>query len=194
MPNDVNPYRAPPEVALAESPISELPTTADFMQEIDDLVAFNSHSPFTRKQVRRVWISISILLAFFLFCVFEFGRLEFLVPMCVVIGILALLISPPMIRRRAKKQYAGIYQHRLPRQQTVVLSQEGLFVRTPDSESCHFWRGIQRIDATRTHAFFYLLSIQAVIVPARAFRSESQFRAFVDYSRALWKESHEVRS
>ncbi|MGH7134191.1 MAG: YcxB family protein, partial [Pirellulales bacterium] len=98
-----------------------------------------------------------------------------------------------MIRRRARKQYAKIYQHRLPRQQTVVLSKEGFFVRTPDSESCYFWRGVERIDATATHAFFYLLAIQAVIVPARAFASEAHFCAFVDYARGLRKESREPR-
>jgi hypothetical protein len=194
MSEDVNPYQVTsPAVVLGEAPLTEIPATADFMQEIDDLVAFNSHSPFTRKQLRRVWISISILLAFLLFCVLEFGRLELLVPICLVIGMIALITSPPMIRRRARKQYAGIYQHRLPRQQTVVLSNEGLFVRTTDSESCYFWRGIERIEATATHTFFYLLTIQAIIVPARAFRSETQFRAFVDHARALWTNSREAR-
>jgi hypothetical protein len=189
MANDANPYQAPPAVMLADARVSEPPTTAEFMQELDDLVAFNSNSPFTRKQLRRVWISISLLLVFFLFCVQAVGRLQLLLPIGVAAGVLALICSPPMVRRRARKQYAGIFQHRLPRQQTVVLSNEGLFVRSPDSESCYFWRGIERIDATATHAFFYLLTIQAVIVPARAFRSEAQFSAFVEYARALWRQS-----
>ena len=182
---DENPYRATAPTPLRESPITEAPTTADFVQEVDDLVAFNSCSPFARKQLRRRWIAIGIFGAFLLFCLQGIGA-ELLLPIFVGVAIVAVLSSPPVIRRRVGKLYARIYQHRLPRQQTVVLAKEGLFVRTPDSENCYFWHGIERIDTTAKHAFFYLLSIQAVIVPARAFRSEAQFHAFVDHARMLW--------
>lgn len=194
MSDDVNPYQATAAVARSGSPVREPPTTADFMLELDDLVAFNSHSPFTRAQIRRVRISLVVILGSLLFLTFQFARSEVLLPICIGFVAALLACSPPMVRRRARKQYAKIYQHRLPRSQSVVLSKEGFFVRTPDSESCHFWRGVERIDATATHAFFYLLTIQAIIVPSRAFASEAHFRAFLDCARGLWKESREPRA
>ena len=193
MSDEVNPYQATAAVVRRESPVAEPPTTADFMLELDDLVAFNSHSPFTRAQIRRVRIYLVVLLGILIFLTLQFGRFELLLPICVGLGMSLLACSPPMIRRRARKQYAKIYQHRLPRQQTVVLSKEGFLVRTPDSESRHFWSGVERIDATATHVFFYLLTIQAIIVPARAFASEAHFRAFVDYARVLRTESRQPR-
>jgi hypothetical protein len=189
MSDDVNPYAATsPLIAVNAGPTGSPPTTAEFMQEVDDLVAFNFHAPFARRQLRRLWISIGAIGVFLLFCLQGLAP-DVLLPLFIALVVMAVLFTPPMVRRRVRKRYARIFEHRLPRPQTVVLSSEGLFVRTPDSESCFFWRGIERIDTTPTHAFFYLLSIQAIVVPARAFQGEAQFEAFVDHARQLWTNS-----
>lgn len=189
MSHDVNPYAVMTPADLAVGAVSgPPPTTAEFMQEIDDLVAFNSHSPFVRRQIRRIWAAVGLVMAG-VFVVIGGLAVEMLFPFFIGLAVVAVLLSPPLVRRRIRRQYAKIFGHRLPRQQTVVLSKEGLFVRTPDAESCYFWRGIERIDRTPAHAFFYLMAIQAVVVPARAFRSESQFQAFVHHAQKLWGEA-----
>jgi hypothetical protein len=189
MSHDVNPYAVMTPATIASEAVSgPPPTTAEFMQELDDLVAFNSHSPYVRRQFRRIWVAVGILMAFVFIAVGGL-RAEMLFPLVIGLLVVAVLLAPPLVRRRVRRQYAKIFGHRLPRQQTVVLSNEGLFVRTPDAESCYFWRGIERIDMTPAHAFFYLMAIQAVVVPARAFRSEAQFQAFVNHARKLWAEA-----
>jgi hypothetical protein len=51
------------------------------------------------------------------------------------------------------------------------------------------WIGIERIDADRQHAFFYQGSASAIIVPKRAFNSETHFRVFVETARQFQREA-----
>ena len=190
MSNIVNPYSAAPPIAVSETAVVSPPTTADFMFDIDDAAAWNSNSPFVRKQLRRLWMGMGVIVVPLLLLWTSGLGLEILVPLLIGTSlmaiVLAILLSPPLLRRRARKQYARIYRHRLPRQETVVLSDRGIYLSTPDGEHLHYWRGVENIQMTATYVFFYLTDIQAVVVPARAFRSEAQFHAFVDLARKFW--------
>ncbi|HWB09287.1 MAG TPA: YcxB family protein [Pirellulales bacterium] len=61
-----------------------------------------------------------------------------------------------------------------------------MLVTTPHSEGRYRWEGLDSIDTTATHVLFYLSKLHAVIVPARAFRNEAQFQAFVALARERW--------
>ena len=75
----------------------------------------------------------------------------------------------------------------LPQPQTVILATDGIHVTTPQAQGCNYWLAVKGIDTTPTHALIHLAEDQAVVVPARAFRSKAQFHGFVDLARQYWQ-------
>jgi hypothetical protein len=57
---------------------------------------------------------------------------------------------------------------------------ESLTVRTNHSTTCIRWSGISKIAETADHAFLYISSTEAHVVPRRAFASVRDFEAFID--------------
>jgi hypothetical protein len=51
------------------------------------------------------------------------------------------------------------------------------------ASATYLWHGIDKVGATLDHAFFYINTTTAVIVPCRAFRDDRLFKDFVDAAR-----------
>jgi hypothetical protein len=66
----------------------------------------------------------------------------------------------------------------------IVIGPEGLSMRGEGIDSTVKWTAIQRIPVTREHAFLYMTTTNAFIVPRRAFASDADFRDFVATARA----------
>jgi len=196
MADDLNPYRAASPIHVDEISSGQPPTMAQYMLEVDDLVTMSLYS--TRKPLRT--FRLGIFLGFVFIGLFLLAQpllpqrrvggrratpWPFVVPMllCALAGVWS---SPPMMRRRTRRSCEKVYQGKLPWPQTVALSDEGILVTTPHAQGHTQWEGIDKIDATTTHAFFYLSQLEAVLVPARAFGSEAQFHAFVALARERW--------
>jgi len=50
----------------------------------------------------------------------------------------------------------------------------------PSGSTIRNWTSVERIVTTRSHLFVYTSSIEAYVVPRRAFSTESEFNTFVD--------------
>lgn len=189
----INPYNAGTKpVASSRSLAASPPTTAEFVLEIDDLVALSLQMPATRRQSHIGLVclgALCILSVVAVVAVWFAGdiRLDFwpLVLLVLVVALSASL-SPPMLRRRIRRACVKAYGDTLPWQETVDLSAEGIKAVTPDSEGLLRWQAIRDIRATSTHAFFFVNNVQACIVPARAFFDETEFHAFVAVAKDFW--------
>jgi hypothetical protein len=188
----INPYNAGNQrAAISQSRAEWPPATADFMLELDDVVALSLRATAGRRQRRIALISLCvlcILCAVSLVVVWLRGEsgLGFGLILLVFILTLCASLSPPMWRRTMRRACVKVHEDSLPRQQTVLLSSDWISTITPDSEGRHRWRAIQNISATPTHVFFFVNNAQAVVVPARAFFNDAEFHAFVTLARDFW--------
>ena len=193
MPDEINPYYAGEKMpAIAETTGGPPPTTADFLLEADDVAAFLFQAPETRKQVRtlRMGLGFGFVFTLVLGWIKGIGFLP-LIPASVLILGMLVWHSPPLWRRRIRKSCAKTNAGVLPQPQTVALASEGIHVTTPQTRILNQWQGVERIEASPTHAVFCGQSLPAVIVPARAFRSEALFHAFVNLARELAKHARQ---
>jgi hypothetical protein len=71
----------------------------------------------------------------------------------------------------------------------IGVATDGLSLVTPDAQSFIKWSGIDRIDETPTHAFFFQTKQVAYVLPARAFASAVEFHTFVGLARQ-YKDGH----
>jgi hypothetical protein len=187
MADEINPYNAAARPAtMSESMLDPSPTTADFMLQLDDVVEMSLHAPANRRQRRKVILVCLVgSLGGLLLVLNREVRFGGIIIMAALWASLASILSP-LWRWRIKRLCAQIHAGDLPWQQTVNLSSAGLKTTTPRVEALYRWHAIQQIDVTPTRALFYVNGAQAVIVPARAFRSESQFHGFVTLAREFW--------
>ena len=73
-----------------------------------------------------------------------------------------------------------------PETMSLEVRPEGLAVTTATRSSLTTWEGIDRIVVTKTHAFFYLNKVAALILPRRAFADEQEFEKFVETARGYY--------
>jgi len=189
----INPYNAGSQpVTASQTQAASPPMTAEFMLELDDLVALSLQMPATRRQCRIGLICLCVLCvscAVAVVAVWLPGEIRLnywpLVLLVLVVALSASL-SPPILRRRIRRACVKVYGDTLPWQETVGLSAQGIKAVTPDSEGLLRWKAIQRINVTSTHAFFFINNAHACIVPARAFLDEAEFQAFVAVANDFW--------
>lgn len=188
----INPYNAGNQPAAISQCGAGPPTTAEFMLELDDVVALSLHAPATRRRRRVGLICVCVLCVLCIVSVVGVGLgkerslgfgTRFLLGLTLA---LSMFLSPPLWRRRTRREYGRIYGGTLPWHEAVILSSEGIKRVSPHSEGLHRWRAIQNISATPTHVFFYVNNAQAVVVPARAFFDEAEFHAFVALASDFW--------
>jgi hypothetical protein len=63
----------------------------------------------------------------------------------------------------------------------LSLSPEGIFVRTQTSESKTSWSAITKVLQNDQYVFLYVSSINAFVIPKKAFANESTLQEFLDY-------------
>jgi hypothetical protein len=90
--------------------------------------------------------------------------------------LLAWLAKPSLTDPENRKRWLGWRR--------TVIGPDGLSVRGDGIDSTVEWTTIQKIPATRKHAFLYMTTAVAIIVPRRAFVSDADFRNFVATARA----------
>jgi hypothetical protein len=75
----------------------------------------------------------------------------------------------------------------------LAISVDGISASSTDSAGMTMWTGVEKIGVTKEHAFFYLSTAQALVLPRRAFANDHEFTDFVEtaqrYFEAANKES-----
>jgi hypothetical protein len=63
--------------------------------------------------------------------------------------------------------------------QRIILSADGITEASDLRQSTISWRAVERVVHHQSHAYIYLNSVMAVIVPQRAFASAAEFEEFM---------------
>jgi hypothetical protein len=97
------------------------------------------------------------------------------------------------IDRWIKRELAQRKNARFLEPSKLTISPEGISHSSADSAGMTMWTAIEKIAVTKDHAFFYLTTIAAHILPRRAFANDHEFTDFVEtaqrYFEAANKES-----
>jgi hypothetical protein len=104
----------------------------------------------------------------------------------VLVFVWALTVNVP---KKLVKQFLNDGRNfRQLQRRTVTTTTEGIRQVTRDYSTTATWAGIDWIESTPSHVFFFLNTIQALIVPRAAFASEEEFKVFVEEVRR-WHEA-----
>ncbi len=166
----------------------------------DDIIAFNQyhnrHSPFGRRQYSRamfrfpaVWLLVFALIWFF-------GDRErgtplqtFLDLSPLLYGLVFYLLYIPFAYRRAVHQavngmLAEGKNNGLLGRHRVTLTPESVTEATEFNQASTSWRAVERVVEFGDHAFIYINTMAAIVVPRRAFGVASEFNEFVKTATA----------
>ena len=166
----------------------------------EDLIAFNlyhhAHSPTTRRQLQQPWIRTTAiwLLVFGLIWFFADQRrgtplqtfLDLLPLLYGLIGYLlfVLVYYPFAYRRTIRKTVDSMADEGKNRgllgPHRVTLTAESIIEATDFSESTTSWKAVERVANSGEHAFIYVNSLAAIMVPRRAFAGVAEFNEFVN--------------
>lgn len=140
---------------------------------LDDLLAFYryyyANSTTVRNQKCFV-IAIATVTAFGLSLVFELGlglatRLALATVFSVAFGLFFHLQHGSALESQAKKMIAEGSVSGMLCAHEMTIEENGLFEKTDVNESRHTWSAIDRVVETPDHAFIFISSIQAHIIP-----------------------------
>lgn len=69
----------------------------------------------------------------------------------------------------------------------LTLSERGVRLESPKSESLIYWAAIRRMTLTASRLYLYLITYGTIIVPRRCFADESAFGAWAATARREWE-------
>ncbi len=90
-------------------------------------------------------------------------------------------------RQMARALAQGRNAEKLLGWRRVAINAEAIRNTSEFAASTYLWHGIDAIGATPDHAFLYINTATAVIVPGRAFRDDRAFQDFVDAARDYYR-------
>lgn len=160
----------------------------------NDLNAFNlfhlSHSTTARRQYYCSWF-IPIVIWLLLFTCCNLVDWDSGTPLRTFLALLPLLSFVPLYliffplayRRHIRKTVANMVSEGQNRglfgRHRVVISPESVTESGEFGQSSTTWRAVERVVRTGDHAFIYTNALAAIIVPRRAFGTESEFVEFI---------------
>jgi hypothetical protein len=102
-----------------------------------------------------------------------------------VIGGLAWIVQPAIIRRSARRRFQDGSFAAYMKPQTVALSANGLHVKGGTGDSTISWAAVSEIASASDAIYFFISSMQAIIVPHRAFSDAQAQQNFVTTALSL---------
>lgn len=102
-----------------------------------------------------------------------------------VIGGLAWIVQPAIIRRSARRRFQDGSFAAYMKPQTVALSANGLHVKGGTGDSTISWAAVSEIASASDAIYFVISSMQAIIVPHRAFSDAQAQQNFVTTALSL---------
>jgi hypothetical protein len=94
------------------------------------------------------------------------------------------LTAPRLLYRALKK---GRNAEKFLGWRRVSLDAEAIRTVSDFAASTYLWHGVDKVGATLEHAFFYINTTMAIVVPGRAFADDRAFKDFVDAARRYWR-------
>ena len=96
----------------------------------------------------------------------------------------ARLMQPRLLMRTLKQ---GRNAEKVLGWRRLSIDAEGVRSTSEFASSLYLWHGIDRIGSTPDHAFFYISTATAVVVPRTAFADDRAFKEFVDAARRYYR-------
>jgi hypothetical protein len=190
-----NPYavsRSPVDAPVLTAVVTdEHGTTVDYENTLQDLLDFtiyhHRHSPSVRATLALGWVATGVLLLVVTGIMVGAAESDFKWAAGLIMGIpLALLwLTTPWLYVAATR-WSAAWMYResagsnlnLIGPRRLTLSPGLLNYSTPISQMLNRWSGVERIAIGRDAFYVYLSSVQAIVVPRRAFGSDAEFTAF----------------
>lgn len=198
MSDEINPYsttvQAPSGSPFAPSPgdVSEVV----FEQEIEDLIELAVHSQKRSRVLRRQQLAARLAVPL-LFTVIAFAAIYLqglnrtTAGAAVVLLIMAL--SGALSRSPQRKQREILRRVLLEESNRTLLgtrrlrlTREAVLCSSEWIESAVKWPAVETVETNADCAYIYIASLQAYVVPRRAFNDDLQFQAFVELARRYW--------
>ncbi len=208
MNDDRNPYRtmAAPQSAgdIETARLVGQPMTVHFALSGDDYAAFNLHwnrtSDVMRRRWRRAWVLLGVMTL--VPALISFAEMKnnpraavFMgfIAVAMLVWIAAIALSRRRVASRAiHKLFRGMTGRAVVGPRTLTISPAGIETEMDVASSTHKWIAIEAIHTDAHHAFLYLGSAAAIIVPKRAFNSETHFKVFVETARQFQRQAAEA--
>ena len=170
-----------------------------YLNTLEDLVAFNryhcAHSPAVRKTklTWMIWVS-ALLIAGSLFIppTAEFSRPNIVATAIVSAGLFSVVFIyrfPAVMDRQVLRLYQEGENKGTLGEHELELDDNGLVERTEVNESRLSWQGVERIAETDEHAFIYISSMMAHVIPKQSVTS-GDVEAFMAKAKQLWHEAN----
>jgi hypothetical protein len=170
--------------------------------EIEDVIAFNMHHRARSAVAKRVRWLLTVLLLILAAVAARAGvtaigenlpaaAVFFLI--LAVIAAFASLFSGNVLRALTRRSVRNFLREGSNRAilgtRRLQISTVGLSKSSELIETKAKWAAVEKIDTTREYAYFYIASIEAYVVPRRAFNDDLQFQAFVELARRYWRQA-----
>jgi hypothetical protein len=189
-PTAENPYAAPNPAALpplvANVILDERSVSVEFELEMPDILAWSMYYHRTgatsRRQIRIVILMLILAAALCSgLAVLDLDKNFAWLALAATFLVLAVLF-PFFFRWRIRQQITRMYREgsslNLVGPRKLTLTPEYLVYASPISQTTMRWVGVDEIVRTPSELFVKLSSIQAIVVPRRAFGSDTQFAQF----------------
>lgn len=165
---------------------------------IDDMVAFNQYHNSTSPTVKRTkyrLIFVASFIAIGLSLVIkptpEFTRLE-MVTVAVGYSIFCFLLTLYLFRSSARRFIPRLLKESsnkgLIGWHELEVDKDGLVEKTEVNETRHSWLGISKIVETETHAFIFVSSIMAHVIPKNSI-SSGNVDQFITQAKLYYSEN-----
>ena len=107
----------------------------------------------------------------------------------VFVPLFLFVFQPWIVSRSVRRRLKERGNARILEPQMVEITPEGIRRSSDSSESFNLWKAVVRIANTDAHAFIYLTSTAAFVIPSRAFVDEASFLSFLDTARRYREEA-----
>ena len=167
--------------------------TIEYERTLNDILNYNlyhfKHSPSLRRQalVGRITGSVLVVVVSLalMYIIDSDKHLDSVAYIFALIGaVISFLIFPWLhtrgIRNRTLKLLNEGSNKGLLGRQRITLQDEGLYCESPSGETKLKWEAIERIVTNEDYMFVYLGSVNAIVIPKRAFASQSDLHAFLE--------------
>jgi hypothetical protein len=201
MSDEINPYNAsirPPSgspFAPAPGEVSEVVYELEIEDHVELAMHVQKRSGVLRRQQLAARLGAPIL--FTVICLATIYRQGFnraTAGAIVIVGIVALIAFLSRAPRRKqrkilRKLFLEGSNRTLLGTRRLRLAPDRLICSSELIESAIQWPAVESIESNADYAYFYIASIQAYVVPRRAFNDDLQFQAFVELARRYWRQA-----
>lgn len=160
----------------------------DFTKE--DYLEYNMHHISTSKTLRRMVLiqqyGLSLVYLIVPFALARFTEIPFVYWM-VVFGIVYLfwiLFYPRYFKSSARKRIDKMVDEgkntSMFGKHVITLDEDGMLETTAKGESKISWDAVEKVEETDGYIYIYISSVNAYVIPVRAFESEGHRNGFLD--------------